>query len=101
MVRSLIIFFFFCLILPASSISIPLCSSGSVVTGFRDTQSVSDSTTKASLCHDKKKLYVNWENIDQQIISTYTNCNDPLYKEDVVEIFLASSKSYPVNYWEI
>lgn len=53
------------LVFASFSINIPLCSSGSVVLGFKDTQSIADSTTKVSLCHDKKKLYVNWESIDE------------------------------------
>ena len=82
--KNMILLLIASLALTISSINVPLCLSGSVIIGFKDTQSVTDSTTRAYLCHDRKKLYANWENLDEQIISTYTNCNDPLYKEDVV-----------------
>lgn len=59
-----------------------------------------DSTTTASLCYDETYLYVNWQSIDTEIISTFNNCNDPLWQEDVVEIFIASPDSYPTNYFE-
>ncbi len=72
------------LITTIQSINIPLCTNGGVSLSFRDTQGHADSTTRATLCHDKKSLHVTWENVDEQIISTFTKCNDPLYKEDAV-----------------
>jgi hypothetical protein len=45
-------------------------------------------------------LHIRWFNIDDEIISTYTKCNDPLYNEDAVEIFLATEGSYPNRYFE-
>ncbi len=68
------------LIVAIQSINIPLCTNGGVSLSFKDTQGVADSTTRATLCHDKKSLHVTWENVDEQIISTFTKCNDPLYK---------------------
>ena len=43
-----------------------------------------DNTTRAHLCHDNDFLYVHWWSVDNEIIATYTQCNDPLYREDVV-----------------
>ena len=60
-----------------------------------------DNTTRAHICHDNDYLHVHWWSIDYEIISTYTQCNDPLYKEDVVEIFLATEESYPYHYYEL
>lgn len=72
------------LIMAVSAINVPLCTNGGVSITFRDIHGALDSTTRASLCHDKKSLFVSWENVDEQIISTYTKCNDPLYQEDAV-----------------
>ena len=60
-----------------------------------------DNSTRAHLCHDNDFLYVHWWSIDNEIISTYTDCNDPLYREDVVEIFIATQESYPYHYYEL
>ncbi len=83
------------------AVNIPTCTNGGVSFLFMDTDGKVDVSTRATICHDNKNLHVEWQNIDEQVISTYKNCNDPLYKEDVVEIFIASTKSYPTNYWEI
>jgi hypothetical protein len=39
-----------------------------------------DNTTSANICHNGTHLFFNWSSYDQDIISTYKNCNDPLYK---------------------
>lgn len=59
-----------------------------------------DSTTTASVCYDDTHLYVLWRSVDVDIVSNYTMCNDPLWKQDVVEVFIASPNSYPTNYFE-
>lgn len=59
-----------------------------------------DNTTSASMCHDDKYLHIRWYCQDDDIISTYTKCNDPLYNEDAVEVFLATNGSYPNRYFE-
>ncbi len=58
--QNILLFVFSLIVFNITCINIPLCSSGAVNVLFKDTQGVSDSTTRASLCHDKKKLYVDW-----------------------------------------
>ena len=48
------------LICAAACINIPLCSSGGVYVQFKNTQDVADATTRATLCHDRKNLFVSW-----------------------------------------
>jgi hypothetical protein len=43
-----------------------------------------DNTTKAHMCHDDDYLYVRWFNVDEDVLSPYTKCNDDLYTDDVV-----------------
>ena len=43
------------------------------------TNSTIDDTTTAHMCHDDTFLHIRWFNVDDDIISTYTKCNDPLY----------------------
>ena len=52
------------------------------------------------MCHDENYLHIYWWCTDDEIISTYDKCNDPLYNEDAVEIFLATNNSYPKLYYE-
>jgi hypothetical protein len=69
------------LVFTSCAINIPTCTKGAVSVSFRDSgKGTLDETTKANLCHDSKYLYVDWENIDREIISTFTKCNDPLFK---------------------
>ena len=70
----------FAIVLTVTAINIPLCSNGAVSLSFKDTNGTVDTTTWATLCHDKKSLFITWDNADDQIISTFTECNDPLYK---------------------
>jgi hypothetical protein len=81
-------------------LNIPRCNAP-VVVPFTYINGTADSSTTASLCHDGAYLYVNWTSIDHEVISNYKKCNDPLYKEDVVEIFVSTLDSYPTNYFEI
>jgi len=73
-----------CFFTIASSLNIPRCTNSPIILPFTYINGTSDSTTKASLCHDGMFLYVNWTSIDHQVVSTFSKCNDPLYKEDVV-----------------
>lgn len=56
--------------------------------------------TSAHMCHDGKFLNIYWWCDDYEIISDYQKCNDPLYNQDAVEIFLASVSSAPHTYYE-
>lgn len=90
------------LVVIASSLDVPLCSSPDVpLLRFTYIDSQPDDTTNATLCHDGTNLVVRWFSRDKEIISTYGRCNDPLYKEDAVEIFIATPDSYPHHYFEL
>jgi len=54
----------YAIVLTVTAINVPLCSNGGVSLSFKDTNGVLDSTTRATLCHDKKSLFVTWENVD-------------------------------------
>ncbi len=45
--------------------------------------------TKARMCYDDRNLYVGFECTASQITATMTRRDDPIYQEDVVEIFVA------------
>ena len=96
--KTFILFALLCLI--GMSTNVPACGSDSAQLSFTYINGTADDTTTASLCHDNEYLYVQWHSIDQEIIANYNNCNDPLWQEDVVEIFVASSDSYPSKYFE-
>lgn len=70
----------FYIIFNSSSLDVPLCSSKSQLKlPFTYIDSTPDSTTTATLCHDNASLYIKWTSVDEEIVSTYTKCNDPLY----------------------
>jgi hypothetical protein len=56
--------------------------------------------TRARVCHDSEALYVRFDCDDRDIWGTYTQRNDPIYDEEVVEVFLASGEEDPVRYFE-
>lgn len=39
--------------------------------------------------------------VDGSIVSTLTGCNSNLFTEDVFELFIATTASYPYQYFEI
>jgi hypothetical protein len=96
--KHFIAFALLCLI--SVSINVPSCATDSAHLSFTYINGAPDDTTTASLCHDNEYLYVQWQSIDREIIANYNNCNDPLWQEDVVEIFIASTDSYPRQYFE-
>lgn len=83
--------FLLCLTIATNSLSIevPSCTAPPTPTlkPFRNTINGDpeyDSETTAGMCHDDKYLYISWWCKDTEIISTYNNCNDPLYNQDAV-----------------
>lgn len=50
----------------------------------------SDESTIANICHDNTHLIIKWTCKDEEVISPYKQCNDPLYNADAVEIFIAT-----------
>lgn len=85
----------------AWSLNVPTCDPDRLAQiSFTYINGQPDDTTTATLCHDNEYLYVQWSSIDEEIIANYENCNDPLWQEDVVEIFIATTDSYPLKYYE-
>jgi len=56
--------------------------------------------TIARVCYDQQALYVRFDCDDRDIWGTGTQRDDPLYDEEVVEIFLAPGSDEPVRYFE-
>jgi hypothetical protein len=47
-----------------------------------------------------RDLCVRFDGKDQGVVATYTNHDDPLWKEDVFEVFLAPGAEAPTAYYE-
>jgi hypothetical protein len=62
----------------------------------------SSGQTSARLCVADDALHVHWRSVDNYVYSNFTSCNDPLYRQDAVEIFLAldSPRTAPYRYVE-
>lgn len=56
-------------------------------------------STKARMCWDDNNLYVAFDCIDTDIYGTMFNRDDPIYQEDVVEVFLDPNGDLK-NYYE-
>jgi hypothetical protein len=56
--------------------------------------------TRARVCYDAEALYVRFDCDDRDIWGTCTQRNDPIYDEEVVEVFLGSGEADPVRYFE-
>ncbi len=56
--------------------------------------------TQARLCGDAEALYVRFDCEDRDIWGHYTRRDDPIYDEEVVEVFLAPGLADPVDYYE-
>lgn len=56
--------------------------------------------TEVRLCSSEEYLYVRFDCDDDDIWGTYTKRDDPLYDEEVVEVFIASGDSAPNRYFE-
>lgn len=56
--------------------------------------------TLARVCHDGTALYVRYECADRDIWATMTQRDDPIYQEEVVEVFLAPGSDDPTHYLE-
>lgn len=48
-------------------------------------------------------LDITWNVADTQMVSTFTQCNQPLYEQDVVEVFLGNpaDEDFMTNYLEV
>lgn len=57
--------------------------------------------TAVRICYDATALYVRFDCDDQYIWGTFTQRDDPIYDEEVVEVFLAAGDETPTEYAEI
>lgn len=65
-----------------------------------DGQAHATQQTVTRLCFDEVGLYVRFDCEDDDIWGTFTHRNDPIYDEEVVEVFLAPGKADPIDYHE-
>jgi hypothetical protein len=56
--------------------------------------------TRARVCYDPGSLYVRFDCDDRDIWATYTQRDDPIYDEEVVEVFLGGGEADLVHYFE-
>ena len=56
--------------------------------------------TTTRVCYDAQALYVHFDCDDRDIWGTYTRRDDPIYDEEVVEVFIAPGEASPVRYFE-
>lgn len=57
--------------------------------------------TAARIFHTGTMLYVRFDCTDSDIWGTYRERDDPIYDEEVVEVFLAPGTQTPVDYFEL
>ncbi|KAL4468877.1 hypothetical protein ABPG72_009147 [Tetrahymena utriculariae] len=69
---------------------------------YQNGTGVSDISTTVQICHRNFEILdITWNVADTQMISNYTQCNDPLYNQDVVEVFLGTPENYLTKYLEV
>ncbi len=56
--------------------------------------------TRVRLCRDEQALYVRFDCADRDAWGTYERRDDPIYKEEAVELFLAPGEDDPARYYE-
>lgn len=56
--------------------------------------------TVARLCRDSNALYVRFDCDDRDIWGTCTHRDEPIYDEEVVEVFICSGQDEPIRYLE-
>ena len=56
--------------------------------------------TVTRVCYNRQMLFVRFDCADTDIWGTYTQRDDAIYDEEVVEIFIAPGDATPVDYYE-
>jgi hypothetical protein len=56
--------------------------------------------TVARICYDRQALHVRFDCDDRDIWGTYTRRDDPIYDEEVVEVFISPGAAVPTHYYE-
>lgn len=57
--------------------------------------------TAARICADQHALYLRFDCMDRDIWGSYTRRDEPLYDEEVVEIFISPGPAAPASYYEL
>jgi Carbohydrate-binding family 9 len=57
--------------------------------------------TVTRVCYNHQALFVRFDCADRDIWGTYTQRDEAIYDEEVVEIFLAPGETTPVDYYEL
>ena len=65
-----------------------------------DGSGVAQQQTIARVCRDSRALYVRFDCFDSDIWGTYTQRDDPIFDEEVVEVFLSCGPKLAQNYYE-
>jgi hypothetical protein len=55
----------------------------------------------ARVCYDSQALYVRFDCDDRDIWGTFYRRDQPIYDEEVVELFIGAGEKAPVRYYEI
>lgn len=56
--------------------------------------------SRVRVCYDEHALYVRFDCDDRDIWGTYTKRDEPIYEQEVVEVFIGVGATDPVNYFE-
>lgn len=56
--------------------------------------------TRVRVCYDERALYVRFDCDDREIWGNYTQRDEPIYDEEVVEVFIAPGETAPIQYFE-
>jgi hypothetical protein len=65
-----------------------------------DGTGAAEQPTLVRVCWDEAALYVRFECVDRDAWGTYGWRDDPIWKEEAAEVFLAPGLADPVNYFE-
>jgi hypothetical protein len=57
--------------------------------------------TMARVCYNSQALFVRFDCDDRDIWATSTQRDDPIYDEEVVEVFIGTGEATPVDYYEV
>ena len=57
--------------------------------------------TVTRVCYNGQALFVRFDCTDSDIWGTYTQRDEAIYDEEVVEVFLASGETTPIDYYEL
>ena len=66
-----------------------------------DGSGLAQQQTAVRICYDADALYVRFDCADRDIWGTFTRRDDPIYDEEVVEVFIGAGVETPTQYAEI